>query len=394
MNTLIRLRKSSLAALLILLVAGGDVSLAKQSGVSRTETEQGDLPRIENARVEKRNVAGTLAVTMADLEKNATGPVWIGYGVGAVAGQHTVCCGNYNDSSAQWCGKCALETDGERWRGTKSGNGADHKDSGSGANQGAVKLEGGQRLVVLFRLQGNHLTRVKVASEDCVLDGGGLPFIWLTEVKPAESVAFLTTHVRERGADEGEKHSISNEALTAIALHDGPEAEGVLESFAAPAQPEELRKQAAFWLGAARGKEGFTALQRMAKKDPSTEVRAHVAFALSISKEPAALEEMIRMAHEDESGHVRGQAIFWLAQKAGKRAVSAIDSAIASDPDTDVKKQAVFALSQLPKDEGVPKLIQVAENNRNPEVRKQAMFWLGQSQDPRALSFFEKVLLK
>jgi HEAT repeats len=377
-----------------LLVAGGGMSLAKQSGGSRTEAKQGDLPRIENAKLENRNVAGTLAVTMADLEKNATGPMWVGYGVGAVAGQHTICCGNYNASSAQWCGKCALETDGEERSGQEAGHGSGHKDSGSGANHGAVKLEGGQRLIVLFRLQDKHLTRVKVASEDCVLDGGGLPFIWLTEVKPAESVAFLSTHVREGGADEGEKHSISNEALTAIALHDGPEAEGALESFTAPAQPEELRKQAAFWLGAERGKEGFTALQRMAQKDPSTEVRAHVAFALSISKEPAALEEMIRMAHEDESGHVRGQAIFWLAQKAGKRAVSAIDNAIASDPDTDVKKQAVFALSQLPKDEGVPKLIQVAENNRNLEVRKQAMFWLGQSQDPRALSFFEKVLLK
>jgi HEAT repeats len=394
MNTLIRLGKSLLIALMILLVAGGGMSLAKQSGVSRTETEQGNLPRIENAKFEKRTVAGTLAVAMADLEKNATGPVWVGYGVGAVSGERTTCCGNFNDSSTQWCGKCALETDGERWRGTKSGNGVDHKDSGSGANHGAVKLEGAQRLAVLFRLQDKHVTRIKVATEDCVLDGGGLPFIWLTEVKPAESVAFLSTHVREGGADEGEKHSISNEALTAIALHDGPEAEGALESFTAPAQPEELRKQAAFWLGAARGKEGFTALQRMAKKDPSTEVRAHVAFALSISKEPAALEEIIRIAHEDESGHVRGQAIFWLAQKAGKRAVSAIDNAIASDPDTDVKKKAVFALSQLPKDEGVPKLIQVAENNRNPEVRKQAMFWLGQSQDPRALGFFEKVLLK
>ena len=70
----------------------------------------------------------------------------------------------------------------------------------------------------------------------------------------------------------------------------------------------------------------------------------------------------------------------------------AIDSAIENDPDTDVKKQAVFALSQLPKDEGVPKLIQVAETNHNPVVRKQAMFWLGQSQDVRALEFFEKVL--
>jgi len=395
LNTLTRLRRLSLAALVILLVATGGVNLAKQSAAPRGEAGQGDLPRVENAKVEERNVAGTLAATMADVQKNATNPVWVGYGIAAVAGQHTICCGNYNNSNGQWCGKCTLETDREHWSGTKVGHGGstDHKDRGTSANQGSVKLEGG-KLVVLFRLQDKHLTRVKVASEDCVLDAGGSPFIWLAEVKPAESVAFLSAYVREGIVDAGDKHSIGNEALTAIALHDGQEAEMALESFTASAQPEEFRKQASFWLGVARRKEGLAALQRMAKKDPSAEVRVQVAFALSISKEPAALEEMIRMAHEDESAHVRGQAIFWLAQKAGKRAVTAIDSAIASDPDTDVKKQAVFALSQLPKEEGVPKLIEVAENNRNPEVRKQAMFWLGRSQDPRALGFFEKVLLK
>jgi len=396
MKTLTRLRKLSLAVLVVLLAVSGGVSLAKQNEATKGETARDDLPRVENAKVERRNVTGTLADIMADLEKNATNPVWVGYAVTAVTGQHTICCGNYSDSSGPWCGKCALEADHEHWNGTKSTNRdiADHKDSDAGANQGTVKLEGGRRLVVLFRLQDKHLTRIKVASEDCVLDAGGLGFVWLTGVKTPDSVAFLSGYVREGFATGGEKHSIGNEALTAIALHYGQEAEGALESFTAPAQPEELRKQAAFWLGAARGKDGLAELQRIARKDPSTEVRAHVAFALSISKEPAALEEMIRMAHEDESGHVRGQAIFWLAQKAGKRAVSAIDSAIANDPDTEVKKQAVFALSQLPKDEGVPKLIEVAENNRNPEVRKQAMFWLGQSQDPRALGFFEKVLLK
>jgi len=121
-------------------------------------------------------------------------------------------------------------------------------------------------------------------------------------------------------------------------------------------------------------------------------VRAHIAFALSVSHEAGALDEMIRMAHDDTSSHVRGQALFWLAQKAGKKAVGTITGAIENDPDTDVKKKAVFALSQLPKDEGVPKLIDVAQNNRNPAVRKQAMFWLGQSNDSRALQFFEKVL--
>jgi hypothetical protein len=39
-------------------------------------------------------------------------------------------------------------------------------------------------------------------------------------------------------------------------------------------------------------------------------------------------------------------------------------------------------------------LIQVARNNRNAAVRKQAMFWLGQSQDPRAVKFFEEILLR
>jgi HEAT repeat protein len=358
-------------------------SAAQEGTVRQNAAAPSNAPRIENARMETRRVAETLAATMAEVEKTAASPMWVGYSVKAAEGQRTICCGNYSDSRGEGCGRCALETDRDHWN-----------NSSNDKSASAVKLEGVEQLRVLFRLQDRHLTRVKVASADCVLDAGGLTFIWLTEVKPSESVAFLGGYVREKGADERGKHSIGSEALTAIALHDGQEAEGALESFTAPGQPEELRKQAAFWLGAARGKEGLAALQRMAKKDPSNEVRAQVAFALSISKEPAALEEMIRMAHEDESGHVRGQAIFWLAQKAGKRAVSAIDSAIASDPDTDVKKQAVFALSQLPKDEGVPMLIQVAENNRNPEVRKQAMFWLGQSRDPRALVFFEKVLLK
>jgi hypothetical protein len=372
MKTANTLRNGLLAASFVLLAGGASGSRAQQS----------DTPQVENSQVQTRSVGGTLAATMTELEKSATSALWVGYAVSAVAGQHSICCGNYNDGEN--CRKCTLKT----------GNARDAVKTKNEASKSPVLLEGGQRLTVLFRVQDKQLMRVKVATEDCVLDGGGLPFVWLAEVKPAESVAFLGEYVHDENLGGHGRHSVGNEALMAIALHDGPDAQAVVESFTAPAQPEELRKQAAFWLGVARGKEGLTALQRMAKNDPSTEVRGHVAFALSVSKEPAALEEMIRMAHEDESGHVRGQAIFWLAQKAGKRAVGAIEGAIANDPDTDVKKQAVFALSQLPKDEGVPKLIQVAENNRNPEVRKQAMFWLGQSQDPRALSFFEKVLLK
>src|SRR5204862_183947 len=107
---------------------------------------------------------------------------------------------------------------------------------------------------------------------------------------------------------------------------------------------------------------------------------------------PEAVNAMIDAARNDKSAHVRGQALFWLSQKAGDKAARAISDAIENDPETDVKKKAVFALSQLPKDQGVPKPIHAARDNRNREVRKDAMFWLGQSNDPRALTFFEEVL--
>jgi hypothetical protein len=371
--------KLLLAAMLVLLNTMTNLSV---TGATPAQQEAG--PRVENAKVETRNVTGTLAATIADAEKNAATATWLGYSVKAVAGQRTICCGNYSDGNEMRCGKCELEEEHRHWNKVSK--------SDANVNNGTVKLEGGGEVIVLLRMQDKHVTRIRLASDDCALDAGGLPFVWLTNAKAAESVEMLAEYVRRYKTDERGRDAIGNEALTAIALHDAQEAERALESFVAPTQPEELRKQAAFWMGAARGKDGFAVLQRMAKSDPSTEVRAHVAFALSISKEPAALDEMIRMAHEDTSGHVRGQAIFWLAQKAGKRAVGAIDGAIENDPDTEVKKQAVFALSQLPKDEGVPKLIQVAETNRNPVVRKQAMFWLGQSEDARALDFFEKVL--
>jgi hypothetical protein len=116
--------------------------------------------------------------------------------------------------------------------------------------------------------------------------------------------------------------------------------------------------------------------------------------AVALHNVPSGLTMLIATARGDASTKVRGQALFWLAQRAGEQAVATINGAIDGDPDTEVKKKAVFALSQLPKDEGVPKLMDVARNNRNPEVRKQAMFWLGQTHDPRAVKFFEDILLK
>ena len=371
---------------LAMIVAGfnmGAVQLANGGAPARleqassTSVQASEAPRIANAKLETRAVGAGLDATFHEIVAAAEKPEWVGYQVEQVAGERGVCCdNNWNDGN---CGTCRLERE----------NGG---TSGTSHTDGSVKLEGARQLIVLYRLDARQVGKIRVASEDCTLDAGGLPFVWLTGVKAPESVVLLATYVRSSSFEDRGDRGIGHGALTAIALHADVSADRALESFVTPEQREGLRRQAAFWMGAARGKAGLAALQHMAKTDPSSEVRAHVAFALSVSHETGALDEMIRMAHDDASSHVRGQALFWLAQKAGKKAVGTITGAIDNDPDTEVKKKAVFALSQLPKDEGIPKLIEVAQTNRNPAVRKQAMFWLGQSNDPRALQFFEKVL--
>jgi hypothetical protein len=354
----------------------GSVVEASQDSSARAA----DMPRLENAKAEIKAVSTSLDATIRELAQHSDKTQWVGYAVDQVAGQHSMCCWNSsNANGSENCGTCRLESDSQNI-GTSS------------RSSETVMLEGSRSMTVLLRLESHRVMKIRAFSSECALNAGGLPFVWLTGVKPAESVALLSGYVHGEDFGDHEGHSLAHGALMAVAMHGDAAADRAMESFVAPDQRESLRRQAAFWLGAARGGSGLALLERMAKSDPSPEVRSHVAFALHVSKEPAALDDMIRMAHEDSSAHVRGQAIFWLAQKAGQKAASTIQGAIDNDPDTEVKKKAVFALSQMPKDEGVPKLIEVAQTNRNPEVRKQAMFWLGQSHDPRALDFFEKIL--
>jgi hypothetical protein len=369
------------------MIAVGMLGLAshKPAAAQVATAAPADFPKVQNANVQTRALSGSLESALSSLAaESASGPLWAGYLVEEVAGQKFTCCGTSSDEAYR-CGTCRLERDSASGSSSRSGSLPEEVDK-------VVHLEdSGHQIAVLFRLEGKAAQRIRVASETCTLDAGGLRLVWLTGIRGDDSVTVLKRYVNG-GFDDSESRHLGNDALTAIALHADPSADRVMQEFTAPSAPEKLRKQAAFWLGAARGTKGVSLLEQMAKSDPSSEVRSQVAFGLFVSKQPAAVDDMIHMAREDSSTHVRGQALFWLAQKAGQKAVNAISGTLENDPDTEVKKKAVFALSQLPGGEGVPKLIEVAQNNPNREVRKQAMFWLGQSHDPRALDFFEKIL--
>jgi HEAT repeat protein len=342
-------------------------------------TASADQSQFVNAKLETRAASHGLQNEVTRITAESTQPAWIAYEVPAVPSNESICCGNYrDDGQEEVCRTCALEKR------------QDHFSVVKGQNT-TIQLEGPPQLTVLLRVDQKSVMRIRMASSNCTMDAGGLRVVWLTGMGPDDSVGFLTAFVIRKDSPDG-GNKFAEQSLAAIAHHADPSADRVLASFVAPDQPVWLRDKTSFWLGAARGKSGLLLLEKMAKDDPSPDVRAKVSFALFVSKEPGATDDIIHMAKDDSDAHVRGQALFWLGQKAGQKATATITAAIQDDPDTEVKKKAVFALSQMPKDEGIPKLIQVAQSNKNPEVRRQAMFWLGQSEDPRALAFFEKIL--
>jgi HEAT repeats len=356
------------------------IGFAIELGLALAVSLRAQAPSIQNADFSTRPAGGSLKAGVEALAGQAGEPVWIGYSVPRIAGDGAMCCyqGGW-DGDGGCCRGCRLE-DG---KGSFEG----------GARAQTVQLEPARELLVLLRAAGGKLDRVRAFSSDCPLDAGGRRVVWLSGADAGQSVDYLAELVRGSDWSQREEKRLADGALAALAQHAGSRADSALAGFLAAGGARRLRKQTAFWLCTARGASGFEAVRKAVRSDDDAGFRKEAMFAFSVSRESAAIEELIRSARNDSSGEVRKQALFWLAQKAGK-ASATLTEAIERDPDTDVKKHAVFALSQLPKDEGVPLLIQVARNNTNPAVRKQAVFWLGQSDDARALQFFEEVLSK
>jgi hypothetical protein len=118
-------------------------------------------------------------------------------------------------------------------------------------------------------------------------------------------------------------------------------------------------------------------------------------FPATLADSVTVWPKLLRMARDDaRATKVRTQAVFWLGQAAGDEATKGLaDVAEDANGDRDVRKSAVFALSQQ-KGNGVEYLLKIAQSNKDKEIRKQAIFWLGQSKDPRAIDYFEAVLVR
>ncbi len=361
------------------------VVLAVPSGVIAAPTTDPPPPRVVSAGFETMPSTGDPGRDAAALGRRFDGPVWAGWAVPVVAGDRTMCCfhrhGSWKRSKQDCCSACRLEDDSGTF--ISESMPGDHRP---------VLLEPATHFYVLMRVDGGTVGEIRSISEECALDAGSVPFVHLTDVAPRASIAYLASFFdgRQGGARRGD--DVTDEAVTAIALHDAPEADEVLDRTARDGAHRDAREQAIFWLGAARGERGYGTLTDLLRRDRDRDIREKVVFAISQSPAAGAVDLLLETARSDRDPEVRGEAIFWLAQEAADRAVGAIAEAIEKDPEVDVRRAAVFALSQLPMERGVPLLIEVARTHPVAEIRREAIFWLGEAEDPRALEFIESIL--
>jgi len=179
-----------------------------------------------NAQVDTRSAAAGLASQFHALTAAQPQPAWVGYAVPVVAGRSL---------------DCQVVSPNGSWA------------------PGVVHLEPPDHMVVLIRLEAGAVERVRAVSPDCEIDAGGAPVHWLTDVRPAESVALLAGMAAGTGP-------VADRALAALALHADPAAMDWLISTVRESRDTRTRKRAMECLSRTRDPRAARFFEELLKK--------------------------------------------------------------------------------------------------------------------------------
>ena len=267
-------------------------------------------PRLTNARVTEHALTRTLTETIDQLVMSSKQPIWIAYAMPVENGSSSMCCWsggaeNGGRSSDQCCGTCRLEP----------GGGTTFRTEGSSP---ATRLEPRDRFFVFFRAEDKRIERIRIFSEDCNLDAGNTQVVWLTGVKPVESLAFLSVLALTKDTNERTMKG----AVSAIAQHAGNAAVTPLVSLGRQSPDTKVRSEALFWLSQRAGARAMAAITDAIENDPETQVKKQAVFALSQLPAGEGVPKLIEVAKTNANPAVRKQAMFWLGQSKDPRALA------------------------------------------------------------------------
>jgi hypothetical protein len=243
---------------------------------------QATQPTLRNGELESRPAAGDLKSQFQSLVAQQTAPVWIGY---------TMPLAPRNYRSCDWGG----------WNGWQQM-----------PTPTTAYLEGPREFFVLFRIENRQVDRIRQLTPDCAIDAGGLKVIWLTAVKPADSIALLAGMDKERSA------------RSAIGLHADPGALPQLEKYLARDQSQDTRRKAAQSLGY-QGRAGLELIERFLRDEQDEKVREGLVQGIASSDQPEALSRLMEIVRTDKNMRVRQTAMHAISRSKDPRAQSFVD---------------------------------------------------------------------
>jgi hypothetical protein len=151
---------------------------------------------IVNAKVERRAATRGLAAEIAAVAERGTA-AWVGYRVPMSAHRAI---GEGVKSTGWCCSRCRLEPP--------------------------------THLLVMIRAEAKAITEVRPIAIDCDVDASGMPLVWLDDVNPEESVAWLGRYAMSTTADRVDRR-LKDAAVRAITMHDTPGAFAFFEKMLA-----------------------------------------------------------------------------------------------------------------------------------------------------------------
>jgi HEAT repeat protein len=222
------------------------------------------------------------------------------------------------------------------------------------------------------------LTHVHIASAYLPIDFRGQSLLWLgpatdeQSLPQVEALLGATTHP-----------DLREDLVAAIGIHGSssvvvPKLVRLLTS----RERDDVRRQAAEWLGFHPSPAAIVALSAAARSDESGDVRREAAEALGDNTLPAATDSTIAIAKTARDGDVRRQAVEGLGQKPGDRAFNTLVSIARTDADDDVAREAVQTLGEMPNGRGLPAVREIARSHPRPDVRREAIETLGENLPP------------
>jgi HEAT repeats len=258
-------------------------------------------PGIQNARVETRSAAAGLEGVFRSLLSSPPRTGWVGYAVPATGGQRRCSCSFLDGGEDDGMG-CPLE-------------GVTDSSRREAESPTPVLPETPARRRIFFWIDEGRVRRLRMSDEACGIDLCGQPLVWLTDVRPVESVGLLASLA-------GEDAHLAGRATAAIAFHADPQAVDVLLDLARNAPSPSLRGHALFWLAHRAGERAVAGITRALAEDPETEVKKKAVFALSRLPRDRGVPLLIETARSNRNPAVRKRAMFWLGQSKDPRALA------------------------------------------------------------------------